>query len=168
LSGTVAHLQLGPQFATNEFVVVARPTAKPTRDIHGPCRVRVKIVREIDTVAITAPSSTMLISKKSVATRIASSASRETELPKDDPIHVVTCRLGNSPKVAMRHYLMTTDRDFERAALSGAASPCTDSQDEESPAIHYDVSSEVAFHRIVLPHWDDTFSGVDLIIRSHL
>ena len=43
-------------------------------------------------------------------------SSRETELVKDFPIHTVTAWLGNSPKVAMKHYLQVTDDEFERAA----------------------------------------------------
>lgn len=49
-------------------------------------------------------------------------ASRETELAAEYPIHVVTAWLGNTPKVAMRHYLQVTDSDFDRAAKSGANS----------------------------------------------
>ena len=42
-------------------------------------------------------------------------ASRETELVESYPIQVVTSWLGNTPSVAMRHYLMTTDEHFETA-----------------------------------------------------
>ena len=49
-------------------------------------------------------------------------ASRETELARDFPIHVVTTWLGNTPKVALRHYLMTSEADFQRAARGGAES----------------------------------------------
>jgi len=42
-------------------------------------------------------------------------ASRETELVEIYPVQVVTSWLGNTPSVAMRHYLMTTDEHFERA-----------------------------------------------------
>jgi hypothetical protein len=49
-------------------------------------------------------------------------ASRETELAREYPVHVVTAWLGNSPKIAMKHYLMVTEKDFELAsgAQSGA------------------------------------------------
>jgi integrase len=43
-------------------------------------------------------------------------SSRETELARDFPIHVVTAWLGNTPTIALRHYLLTTDAEFERAA----------------------------------------------------
>ena len=39
----------------------------------------------------------------------------ETDLMQDHPIHVVTAWIGNTPKVAIGHYLQTLDRDFEKA-----------------------------------------------------
>ncbi len=45
-------------------------------------------------------------------------ASRETELVEKYPVQVVTEWLGNTPKVALRHYLMTTKEHFE-AAVKG-------------------------------------------------
>ncbi len=42
-------------------------------------------------------------------------SSVETELMRDHPIHVVTGWLGNSPKVALKHYAQTTDEDFDKA-----------------------------------------------------
>lgn len=46
-------------------------------------------------------------------------ASRETELVENFPVQVVTNWLGNTPKVAMQHYLMTTDEHFARALDTG-------------------------------------------------
>jgi hypothetical protein len=43
-------------------------------------------------------------------------ASRETELVRQFPLHIVTSWLGNTPAIALRHYLLTTDDDFQRAA----------------------------------------------------
>lgn len=43
-------------------------------------------------------------------------ASRETELAKQFPIHAVTAWRGNTPRIALKHYLQVTDADFERAA----------------------------------------------------
>jgi hypothetical protein len=40
-------------------------------------------------------------------------ASREMELVEAYPVQVVTSWLGNTPAVAMWHYLMTTDEHFE-------------------------------------------------------
>ena len=45
-------------------------------------------------------------------------AAGETELAKEYPIHVVTSWLGNTPRIALKHYLQVTDADFERAARS--------------------------------------------------
>src|SRR5262249_42160925 len=45
-------------------------------------------------------------------------ASRETELVEKHPVHVVTGWLGNTPRVAMQHYLMITDEHFD-AAVQG-------------------------------------------------
>ncbi len=42
-------------------------------------------------------------------------ASRETELAQEYPLHVVTAWLGNTPKIAMKHYLMVTENDFQKA-----------------------------------------------------
>ena len=43
-------------------------------------------------------------------------ASRETELKREYPDHVVHAWIGNSKEVAEDHYLMVTDDDYERAA----------------------------------------------------
>jgi integrase len=50
-------------------------------------------------------------------------ASRETELMKTDPAHVVYAWLGNSREVAEDHYLMVTDDDFDRAAEKAVQNP---------------------------------------------
>lgn len=45
-------------------------------------------------------------------------ATRETELVRQGhPVHVVCSWLGNTPKVASKHYLQVTDADFQRALL---------------------------------------------------
>ncbi len=43
-------------------------------------------------------------------------SSRETELAQTLPVHVVTAWMGNTPKVAMEHYLQVRDEDFDEAA----------------------------------------------------
>ncbi|MDZ4848509.1 MAG: tyrosine-type recombinase/integrase [Pirellulaceae bacterium] len=45
-------------------------------------------------------------------------ASRETELVARFPIHVVAHWLGNTPEIAMRHYLQVTQADYAKAATS--------------------------------------------------
>ena len=47
-------------------------------------------------------------------------ASRETELVESYPVQVVTSWLGNTPSVALRHYLMTTEEHFEMAVRGTA------------------------------------------------
>ena len=49
-------------------------------------------------------------------------ATRETELTREHPLHVVVQWLGNSAPIAARHYLTVTDEDFARAAQGGAES----------------------------------------------
>ena len=58
-------------------------------------------------------------------------SSRETELANAFPLHVVSEWLGNTPSIAMKHYLTTTDDHFQRAiadsfsgATVGAVSVC--------------------------------------------
>jgi integrase len=53
-------------------------------------------------------------------------ASRQTELERSFPLHVVCHWLGNSPKVANRSYLLTTESDFERAVQGGTDSGTVD------------------------------------------
>lgn len=45
-------------------------------------------------------------------------ATRETELMQTHPAHVVHAWIGNSAEVAVDHYLMVTDADFDRAAAT--------------------------------------------------
>jgi len=49
-------------------------------------------------------------------------ASCETDLMQNHPIHVVTAWIGNTPKIALGHYLQTLDGDFEKAVKGGAES----------------------------------------------
>lgn len=42
-------------------------------------------------------------------------ASRETELTRSHPLHVVVAWIGNSASIAAKHYLQVTDSDFESA-----------------------------------------------------
>jgi integrase len=47
-------------------------------------------------------------------------ATRQTELAARFPLHVVCAWLGNSIRIASKHYLQATDADFQRAAESDA------------------------------------------------
>jgi hypothetical protein len=42
-------------------------------------------------------------------------ASRQTELQREFPLHVVCSWLGNSPRIAQQSYLLVTEDDFARA-----------------------------------------------------
>ena len=42
-------------------------------------------------------------------------ASRQTELARAFPLHVVTKWLGNTPQIALKHDLQVTNQDFARA-----------------------------------------------------
>jgi integrase len=57
-------------------------------------------------------------------------ASRETELMRSEPAHVVHAWLGNSREVAQDHYLMVTEADYERVT-----------QDPSKIAVHFSVQS---------------------------
>lgn len=54
-------------------------------------------------------------------------SSRETELAQKYSIHLVTAWLGNTPKVAMDHYLQVRDEDFAKAASGESQSGHQDS-----------------------------------------
>ncbi len=49
-------------------------------------------------------------------------STRETELAKEYPIHVVCAWIGNTQAVAAKHYLQVRDEDFQRAAGRDAES----------------------------------------------
>lgn len=79
-------------------------------------------------------------------------ASRQTELEREFPLHVVCQWLGNSPKVAQRSYLLTTEADFAKAiqksdaysdaveckndAFSDAATVSMDTQELEASPVN--------------------------------
>jgi hypothetical protein len=42
-------------------------------------------------------------------------ASRQTELQREFPLHVVCSWLGNSPRIAQQSYLLVTEDDFAKA-----------------------------------------------------
>jgi DNA invertase Pin-like site-specific DNA recombinase/integrase len=48
-------------------------------------------------------------------------ASCETELAAEHPLHVVTQWLGNTPRIAMQHYLTVTQADLDKAIGKGGA-----------------------------------------------
>lgn len=69
-------------------------------------------------------------------------SSRETELCEQHPLHVVCQWIGNTERIAAKHYLQVRDEDFEKAITSQVVMPkvmpldavlgCTDSHDAKS------------------------------------
>jgi hypothetical protein len=66
-------------------------------------------------------------------------ASLETDLMQNHPIHVVTAWIGNTPSIALGHYLQTLDSDFEKALRRGAESGAVNGEMVQNP-----VQSEAA------------------------
>lgn len=102
-------------------------------------------------------------------------ASRETELAKDYPIHVLAAWLGHTPRIAMKHYLQVRDTDFARAVEGGAESGavavqkavqqahapnCTDSQETNQTLM---ISKVYANLCDSVPDSAQMFSGEDRI-----
>jgi hypothetical protein len=50
-------------------------------------------------------------------------ASRQTELQREFPLHVVCSWLGNSPRIAQQSYLLVTEDDFAKAAVAKKVEP---------------------------------------------
>ncbi len=93
-------------------------------------------------------------------------ASRETELMRQEPAHLVHAWVGNSEGVAEDHYLMATDEDFERAAgkatliptlsalIAAAQALSPETRTAVSPAFARDTAVEVP-PRGVEPRFSD-------------
>ena len=62
-------------------------------------------------------------------------ASRETELVAQFPIQVVTAWLGNTPTIAMQHYLQVRDSDYE-AAIKGIGTSVVIPPPMSAPALY--------------------------------
>lgn len=64
-------------------------------------------------------------------------SSRETELAEDFPLHVVTAWIGNTERVASKHYLQVTDDHFTKALGlgGGAKSGALKAQNEAQQAV---------------------------------
>jgi integrase len=93
-------------------------------------------------------------------------ASRETELMRSHPAHVVYAWLGNSREVAQDHYLMVTENDYERAAekalqnpvhssaVTGRQGPSLEKETAVSPAFAKDTAVQIP-PRGVEPRFSD-------------
>ncbi|MHC4878356.1 MAG: hypothetical protein ACYTGL_18045 [Planctomycetota bacterium] len=60
-------------------------------------------------------------------------ATRETELAAVLPLHVVTACCGNTPTLALRHYLMMTDEHHQQAASLDVSPDSTASSAARNP-----------------------------------
>ncbi len=73
-------------------------------------------------------------------------ATRETELVESYPIQVVTAWLGNTPEVAMKHYLQVTEEHYKKAAQNAAQNmrelACSGSNEKTGERIKKAVSQE--------------------------
>lgn len=73
-------------------------------------------------------------------------ASRETELAATYPIQVVTAWLGNTPRIALKHYLQVTDADFARAAADASGSGYSNGSPSQNGAAKSDAQNPEALH----------------------
>jgi len=64
-------------------------------------------------------------------------ASCETDFARHHPIHVVTAWLGNTPKIALNHYLQTQEADFDKAVRG-------QNESAESDASRRDLAHQTA------------------------
>jgi integrase len=71
-------------------------------------------------------------------------ASRETELARKHPLHVVCAWIGNSQPIAAKHYLQVTDDDFERAAKGDSAPDIASTPETSHPASQHPARTEHA------------------------
>lgn len=72
-------------------------------------------------------------------------ASRQTELERNNPTHVVCAIMGNTPAVAHRHYLQTSEDDILKAA--GRAAPKTEPEAVQNPVQYGADSPRIGLHR---------------------
>ena len=63
-------------------------------------------------------------------------ASRETELAEQFPVQVVAGWLGNTPAIAMRHYLMTTQEHFAKAVNGDQEHPTQKAAHNPAQQLH--------------------------------
>jgi integrase len=91
-----------------EAFEIAKPGARYViaRRRDGNANLRTQLTRIIERAGL-APWPKLFVNLRST---------RETELAERFPLHVVTAWLGNSPDVARKHYLQTTEEHFDRAA----------------------------------------------------
>jgi len=68
-------------------------------------------------------------------------ATRESELAATYPLHVVTAWIGNTARIAERHYLQVPDEFFEKASgVKKGTKECEDRQAAQNPAQYVAVN----------------------------
>jgi hypothetical protein len=72
-------------------------------------------------------------------------ASCETDLMQQHPIHVVTAWIGNTPKIALTHYLQTNDSDCTKAIGEGAAKSAATALQNTTPSPTITNCHEVSY-----------------------
>lgn len=95
-------------------------------------------------------------------------SSCETDLTREFPLHVVCQWLGNTPKIAMKHYLLATEDDFKRAsqksgAESGAENARNGGNKQPEPETHTEESAGISGSCSLLPLNDSSKCGEDRI-----
>ncbi len=73
-------------------------------------------------------------------------SSRETELTDEYPVHVACAWIGNSPRVAAKHYLQVTEEHFQKAAQKAVQNPVQHrrAQDRAESALTPDTPAKTA------------------------
>ena len=97
-------------------------------------------------------------------------ASRETELCQDYPLHVVVKWLGNTPKVAIGHYLQTMDSDWEKATRSTTTTQNQNNVVEISHSIESNAKNDTddakTTHFPTTQSGSQTFANVQNLIEN--
>ena len=77
-------------------------------------------------------------------------ATRQTELEETFPSHVVCAWIGNSPRVARKHYLQVTDSHFDRATARVQRSKCSKCLENERERKSQPTKKPLKFQRKTL------------------
>ena len=83
-------------------------------------------------------------------------STRETELQQDHPIHVVCAWLGNSVKIAAKHYLQVTDDHFAKAVQKAVQHPSADGRIEP----HSKIENRTEPQETAVGHLSAVMSGL--------
>lgn len=90
-------------------------------------------------------------------------ASCETELVREHPLHVVAAWLGNTPKVAIEHYLRVTENDFSKAGGFAIQSGAVGGAVSGAVAVHFPVQHPAAQNRKESQGWPQDEDSQELM-----